>query len=339
MKMENSIKTQVKEIFKANSFETALELIGSLRDEYIKKEGKRSWNALKAYYKKANIQPETDKVAEAQTSYPETPVKEEVKVTEKSTGKKISETPLMKQYAEIKKKYPDAVLLFRVGDFYEMFGEDAVEASKILGITLTRRANGKAASIELAGFPFHALDTYLPQLVRAGKRVAICEQLEDPKKMKVTEKVIPNEKPKGLFEDEQKVLEIAETKQEMTKDQKEEDAVEYMLYRNEGGMVEWFGHFVNYNNLKVGDNDTMIRMNNRGVSRGTVVATNRLTLAQVAIFHRCYGIIIKMKRTYKEQLDLAAQCLNKIPQATESGNIPENDIKLTDMVLNFKGNN
>lgn len=87
----------------------------------------------------------------------------------------------MKQYAEMKAKHPDAILLFRVGDFYETFSDDAIEASDILGITLTRRANGSAQFVELAGFPHHALDSYLPKLVRAGKRVAICEQLEDPK--------------------------------------------------------------------------------------------------------------------------------------------------------------
>ena len=95
--------------------------------------------------------------------------------------KRIADTPLMQQYREMKKKHPDAILLFRVGDFYECMGVDAVKASEILEITLTRRRNGKADSIELAGFPHHALDTYLPKLVRAGQRVAICEQLEDPK--------------------------------------------------------------------------------------------------------------------------------------------------------------
>jgi DNA mismatch repair protein MutS len=106
-------------------------------------------------------------------------------------------TPLMKQYYSIKAKYPDALLLFRVGDFYETFGEDAVKASKILGIVLTRRANGAASYVELAGFPHHALDTYLPKLVRSGLRVAICDQLEDPKLTKtivkrgVTELVTP----------------------------------------------------------------------------------------------------------------------------------------------------
>ena len=94
---------------------------------------------------------------------------------------KVAETPLMAQYRDMKKKHPDAILIFRVGDFYEMMGEDAVKASEILNITLTRRRNGKAGSIELAGFPHHALDTYLPMLVRAGQSVAICEQLEDPK--------------------------------------------------------------------------------------------------------------------------------------------------------------
>ena len=98
-----------------------------------------------------------------------------------SGEKKYVETPLMKQYYEIKAVHPDAILLFRVGDFYETFGEDAIKASGILGITLTRRANGAASYVELAGFPYHALDTYMPKLVRAGERVAICEQLEDPK--------------------------------------------------------------------------------------------------------------------------------------------------------------
>ncbi len=109
----------------------------------------------------------------------------------------VKETPLMKQYNDIKAKYPDAILLFRVGDFYETFGEDAIKASKILGITLTKRANGQATFIELAGFPHHSVDTYLPKLVRAGYRVAICDQLEDPKLTKsivkrgVTELVTP----------------------------------------------------------------------------------------------------------------------------------------------------
>ncbi len=110
---------------------------------------------------------------------------------------KIEDTPLMQQHRAIKQKYPDAILLFRVGDFYETFGNDAVVASQILGITLTKRNNGAAASLDLAGFPYHALDTYLHKLVKAGHRVAICDQLEDPKLAKgivkrgVTEMVTP----------------------------------------------------------------------------------------------------------------------------------------------------
>ena len=106
-------------------------------------------------------------------------------------------TPMMKQYFELKEKHPDAVMLFRCGDFYETYSEDAIVASEILGITLTKRANGQAKHVEMAGFPFHALDTYLPKLVRAGKRVAICDQLEDPKLTKklvkrgITELVTP----------------------------------------------------------------------------------------------------------------------------------------------------
>ena len=109
---------------------------------------------------------------------------------EKPKSKPIAKNavnPLIKQYNEMKKKHPDAILLFRCGDFYECFADDAVKASEILGITLTRRANGKDKQIELAGFPHHALDTYLPKLVRAGQRVAICEELKAPKEMKQAE--------------------------------------------------------------------------------------------------------------------------------------------------------
>jgi len=120
-----------------------------------------------------------------------------LKRKELAEKKENTVTPLMKQYNTIKAKYPDALLLFRIGDFYETFGEDAIEASKILNIVLTKRANGKAAYIELAGFPHHSIDTYLPKLVKAGRRVAICDQLEDPKLTKkivkrgVTELVTP----------------------------------------------------------------------------------------------------------------------------------------------------
>lgn len=111
--------------------------------------------------------------------------------------KKIAETPLMRQFFSIKAKHPTAILLFRVGDFYETFGEDAITASKVLGIVLTKRANGSGSHVELAGFPHHSIDTYLPKLVRAGYKVAVCDQLEDPKLTKtivkrgITELVTP----------------------------------------------------------------------------------------------------------------------------------------------------
>ncbi len=114
-----------------------------------------------------------------------------------NTANTDNETPLMRQYNQIKVKYPGAILLFRVGDFYETFGTDAIKTAEILGIVLTKRANGQASHIELAGFPHHSLDTYLPKLVRAGQRVAICDQLEDPKMTKtivkrgVTELITP----------------------------------------------------------------------------------------------------------------------------------------------------
>ena len=102
-------------------------------------------------------------------------------------AKSSTTTPLMAQYNAIKAQHPDAVLLFRVGDFYETFGQDAIECSKILGIVLTIRGNGSASETALAGVPHHAIDTYLPKLVLAGKRVAVCDQLEDPK---LTKKIV-----------------------------------------------------------------------------------------------------------------------------------------------------
>ena len=102
-------------------------------------------------------------------------------MTDSQTKETAKLTPLMRQYRQIKAKYPDTILLFRMGDFFETFENDAVIASKVLGITLTKRANGAASDVALAGFPHHALDNYLPKLVKAGYKVAVCEQLEDPK--------------------------------------------------------------------------------------------------------------------------------------------------------------
>lgn len=147
----------------------------------IKRTGAVSTRAQKAAEAKANAESETKEEATAEKA-------EIIKVEAPKASTSVAVTPLMKLYEEMKKKHPDAILLFRVGDFYETFSEDAIAAADVLGITLTRRANGKAKSIELAGFPHHALDTYLPRLVRAGKRVAICEQLEEPKRKKKAEK-------------------------------------------------------------------------------------------------------------------------------------------------------
>ena len=109
-------------------------------------------------------------------------------------------TPMMQQFATLKEKHPDALLLFRCGDFYETYMDDAVEASRILGITLTRRSNGRqnGADTEMAGFPHHALDTYLPKLIRAGERVAICDQLEAPKRQQKTEEAQEESHSRGM---------------------------------------------------------------------------------------------------------------------------------------------
>ena len=149
-------------------------------------------------YNSNGIKPPTPDPVKPTPPPPTTKPEEKPKVPEqKPLAEKIEQKnePLLKQYKEMKKKHPDAILLFRVGDFYEIFGEDAVQASDILGITLTRRQNGIDSRIELAGFPHHALDVYLPKLVRAGKRVAICEQLEDPKLKRTPEKKADAPKP------------------------------------------------------------------------------------------------------------------------------------------------
>ena len=141
-------------------------------------------------YNSNGIKPPTpDPVKPTPTPTPKPEVKAETP-KEKPIAQKIEQKnePLLKQYREMKKKHLDAILMFRVGDFYEIFGKDAVQASEVLGITLTRRQSGVDSRIELAGFPHHALDTYLPKLVRAGHRVAICEQLEDPKLKRTPEK-------------------------------------------------------------------------------------------------------------------------------------------------------
>ena len=102
-------------------------------------------------------------------------------IKEKNIQNISTSTPLMRQYSEVKSQYPDCIVLFRMGDFFETFNEDAKITAKILGIVLTKRANGAAADVPLAGFPHHALDNYLPKIVNAGYKVAICEQVEDPK--------------------------------------------------------------------------------------------------------------------------------------------------------------
>lgn len=154
-------------------------------------------------YNSNGIKPPTPDPVKPAPPTPKPEVKPEAP-EQKPVAEKIEQKnePLLKQYQEMKKKHPDAILLFRVGDFYEIFGEDAAQASEILGITLTRRQNGVDSRIELAGFPHHALDMYLPKLVRAGKRVAICEQLKDPKltkaaRQKAVETVTPNQAPKA----------------------------------------------------------------------------------------------------------------------------------------------
>ena len=120
-----------------------------------------------------------------------------LKRKEETTVAKSVETPLMKQYFGIKAKHPEAILLFRVGDFYEMYGQDAVDGAETLGIVLTKRSNGASQDVPMAGFPYHALDAYLPKLVKSGWRVAVCDQLEDPKMAKklvkrgITELVTP----------------------------------------------------------------------------------------------------------------------------------------------------
>lgn len=132
--------------------------------------------------------------------------------------------------------------------------------------------------------------------------------------------------------------EAEEIVDEDSESEPEAERIEYMLYRNTGAKVEWFGHRENFYGLKVGDTARMIRMNNKGVSEGIVVASNALALDDIALFHKCYAVIIRMKRSYKEQLEIASKCLMNLPEAIngEYDRVPASDVKLTDYVLNFK---
>lgn len=196
-------------------FSKAMEVNNELKSEYIRVCGQRSWVSLVNYYSKkaAKEQPEVEQQPE-ETAVEQPEVQESV-----AEVKELS--PIMKQFHDLKEQHPDAVLLFRVGDFYETYGEDAETASQILGIVLTTR---NTDGTKMAGFPHHALDTYLPKLVRAGKRIAICDQLEDPKLTKklvkrgITEMVTP-----GIAEQEETV---EEPKQEETVEEpKQEEPV------------------------------------------------------------------------------------------------------------------
>lgn len=153
----------------------------------------------------------------------------------------------------------------------------------------------------------------------------------------VTEESIPGGTTNGEMDAIADAVAIEE-KEESTEEESNVEEVEYMLYRNTGDSVEWFGHRENFYSLPVGSTARMIRMNNNGVSEGMVVASNILTLDDVAIFHRCYAVIIRMKRSYKEQLELAAKCLMNLPEAIarQYHRVPTSDTKLTDYVLNFK---
>lgn len=364
------IKEKVKNIFNTNAFETALELTKDLRGEYIRELGVKSWNALASYYKKANIQPEIPRVCEPENRH--------------------SKTPPLKQYSEMKQKHPDAILLFRVGDFYETFSEDAIVASEILGITLTRRANGKDKEIKLAGFPHHSLDSYLPKLIRAGKRVAICEQLEDPKQtMNVVEKVLPQQNndtdtKEGLFSDElatssqegdtdiligtitpdnvgelhntlagtfgeeqesaeTKDPEIAQEKnsaEELSEnvEEQEEERVEYMLYQNDGEKVDWYGHFVNFKGLKVGESGMMVRMNNLGVGRGKVLATAYMTMKEIGMFHKCYASIRQRTASDNKRVELFTKAFNNLQSAMRDPKFAtlSTGYAIAHFVLNYK---
>ena len=375
-----TIKEQVKHIFQANTFETALELTRDLRGEYIREYGVKSWNALVSYYRKAILKQKVTQVAEPECNYTDTSkdnpsddanansnekdsdatmmiltpdnvgelhntlsglfseekestCKEFVSKEDKpNVGKKLIKTTMMQQYEEMKKKHPDALLLFRVGDFYELFGEDAIDASDVLGITLTRRMNGKAGSIELTGFPHHALDTYLPKLVRAGKRVAICEQLEEHKKVTVKEVV----ESANQIKEEQK--DITKPTTDTHNYPEEEERVAYMLYQNDGEKVDWYGHFVNYKGLKVGDRSMMVRMNNLGVGKGKVLATASMTMKEIEMFHKCYAAIRQSTPSDTKRVELFTKAFNNLQSAMRDSRfaILSTGKTIANFVLNYK---
>lgn len=261
--METTIKDQVKNIFKSNTFETSLELSRNLRGEYIKEYGVKSWNALVSYYKKANIQPETIQVAEPETSYSEN-IEYESIASNKSEVKENNQDIMMMEIT------PD-----NVGDLHNtlagVFGENPIT----------------------------------DETTNVGNA-----QVEEP----------------------------AEVSSDEVKTQEEDERIEYMLYQNDGEKVDWYGHFVNFKCLKVGESGMMVRMNNLGVGRGKVLATALMTMKEIGLFHKCYAQIRQSTLSDNKRVELFTKAFKNLQSAMRDPKFASLSTgkAIANFVLNYK---
>lgn len=261
--MEATIKDYVKNIFKSNTYEVAMELAKDLYLDYIREYGLKSWNSLAAYYKKANIQPEVTQVAEPETTYSETNEDDSMATVNDNSNENEPDVVMM----EIT---PD-----NVGDLHNtlagIFGEESVA-------DLTTDAV------------------------------------------------------------ESQVEESVEVSLDEVKDQDEEERVEYMLYQNDGEKVEWYGHFVNFRGLKVGENGMMVRMNNLGVGKGKVLATASMTMKEIGMFHKCYAAIRQSTLSDNKRVELFTKAFNNLQSAVSDPKFAtlSTGKAISNFVLNYK---
>lgn len=261
--MEATIKETVKNIFKANAFEAALELTRNLRGEYIREYGVKSWNALVSYYRKANIQPEVAVVAEPDTIFPEANMNEPCNEDKENDCE--SDIVCMKVTPE------DVANLHNT--LAGIFGEDPVTAES---------TNANAGNT----------------------------QVDEP----------------------------AEESSDEVKTKEEEERVKYMLYQNDGEKIAWYGHFVNYKGLKVGESGMMVRMNNLGVGRGKVLATASMTMEEIGIFHKCYAAIRQSTLSDNKRVELFTKAFNNLQSAMRDSKFATLSAgkAIANFVLNYK---
>lgn len=305
--METTIKETVKNIFKTNTFENALDLTRDLRGEYIHEFGVKSWNGLVTYYKNANITPETV-VAESKSEYPATEAENlDVEVTEKDVKPSTSEL----SQKSIKKLFDEKIA-------------EVTESLKDKGTGGVPFEESMEAFIKVQD-EFYA--TYGLKLGKNWKKA-----LDIYRQSGKTDDTSKN----MTSEDKDDIEQI----DKVEKSEQKGETVEYMLYQNDGDKVEWYGHYVNYAGLKVGDTGMMVRMNNLGVGKGKVIATAKMTMDEIKEFHKCYASIRGSVASDNKRVERFIIAFNNLQDAMKD---PAFSSKATakakcDFILNYNSN-